>query len=276
MPLWRRKPRARTERTPDDRTPDDRTPDLMNVLGDLPVSPHADNPNVRRREAMERAGRPLPDDPAVAELVAGIRDRYRVGGGPWDACAANARHDLAAAGEPGLRAAAWIVARMVADLRWELGFWTEEAGLPTAPDARAGFAQISHGHPNPYDTLSGLHPRIHLVAAAELLTEHPRAEVAGPLADLLELWFAHAEQQYHLRDLGILVLETLVRCYRATPATAHPAYLVELAGQDVTRPVVNVGQAVSHVAEDVTYVDPVFRDDGTVDLSALARAATSR
>ncbi|MCT2587315.1 hypothetical protein [Actinophytocola gossypii] len=269
--LGRRKPAVRPARS-------DRPPDVIDDLLALRsrLAADSDNPNVRRRQAMERAGRPLPDDPATAELVAGVRDRYRVGTGPWADRAADTRRDLEAAGETGLRAAAWIVARSVADLRWEVTFWTENAGLPPAADTRAGIAQLDPSDPNPYNTLSGLHPRIHLVAAVGLLTEHPRAEVTGELTDLLELWFAYAERQYHLRDGDIEVLQALVRCYLASPGPTHPAFVVELAGQDVTRPVVNVGQSFSHVENGITYVDPVFHDDGTFDLSALARAATSR
>jgi hypothetical protein len=89
-------------------------------------------------------------------------------------------------------------------------------------------------------------------------------------------WFAYAERRGSVNDLLILVLETLVRCYRANPAASHPAMLTQLAGEGVTRDVVNHENVVSRVEDGITYVDPVFHADGRYDLSALARAATSR
>ena len=242
--------------------------------GDGPGGVH-----VRRDRAMKRE-RAAPADPVVAELAERIRDSYRVGRDSWNANAAGVRRELEAAGETGRLVAVWVVERAVADFRWELDFWAEEAGLPPAePGMAAGerFARLrASAQPNPYSTPSGYHPRIHLVAAAEVLAETPRAGVAGPLADLLELWFAHAERQDNIHDLDIRVLETLTRCYRVTPVTDLPAFLVRLADAEVSTPVVNMDNVVSHVEDGITYVDPVFKDDGSYSLSALARAATSR
>jgi hypothetical protein len=236
--------------------------------------------HVRRGRALEREAEatPPPADPAVAELAARIRDRYRVGKDSWDNNTAGVRRDLE--GETGLKVAVLVLERAVADFRWELDFWAKEAGLAAAGPgmpAKERFARLrGRDHPNPFNTPSGYHPRIHLIAAAEALTVSPRAEVAGPLADLLELWFAHAERQESIRDVDIKVLETLVRCYRATPVAEHPAFLTSLAAGEVVSQVVNMENVVSRVEDGITYLDPVFHDDGSYGLSALARAATTR
>lgn len=252
---------------PDDLDPDD---DFARGPGGV---------HVRKRRAVDQgvAAEPSPTDPAVATLATRVRARYKVGSDSWIANAAGVRRELSAAGDTGLAAAVWIVERMRVAFRWELDFWTAEANLPTPADVRTGFAALPHNAQlNPYHNPSGYHPRIHLVAAAAVLTDQPRPEAAEPLAGLLEYWFGYAQHETELNSLDVTVLEALVRCYRATPTSAHPEFLVRVAVEGATCPVIDGDNVFSHVEGGVTYLDHVLRDRGWFDLSALAQAAMNR
>lgn len=129
---------------------------------------------------------------------------------------------------------------------------------------------------NPFDTPSGYHPGIHLLAALEVLTAQARREAATPLAGLLAYWFTFTEHRLHASSMQVTVLKALVHCYRATPMTTHSEYLMWLGGGVVTRPVIDAGNTFSHVENGITYADPTLDNRGRLDLSALARTATGR
>lgn len=244
-----------------------------------PYDPTGGGSHGRRNRAVERelAVAPTPADLTVTTLVAQVRDRYKVGKDNWNANAAGVLRELTDAGHTGLMAALWIVERSYAGFIWELDFWTSEAGLSAPVEVRDGFAALpSRAQPNPYNSPSGYHPRIHLVAALEVLAEQPQPEATTQLTGLLEYWFAYAEHELQLRGVDVTVLHSLVRCYQATPTTTHPEFLTRLANKKVIRPVVDYNAAFSHVTGGITYVKRVVGDRGKLDLGALARAASNR
>lgn len=256
------------------------------VAADAVAAPIRWRPDPVRRHRLaieaERAAAPAPADPAVAALVARVRDRYQMGTNTWDVNAAGVSRELIDAGDTGLLAAVWIVERSRVAFGWELAFWAAEAGLPVAVAmSDRSIAPRILARVSPYDNISGFHPRIHLVAAVELLAERPHPQAATPLTGLLEHWSAYAEHKLELSGLDVIVLDALVRCYRAGAGAAHPEFLIRLADAGVTRPVVDVDMVVSRTVvsdgrNDVTYLDPVREDQGRFDLSALARTAIDR
>jgi hypothetical protein len=235
-----------------------------------------DDPVQRHRAEVDRlaAEVPTPPDRAVAGLVERVRARYRIGQDSYQSLATKVRSELATAGATGRAAAAWIVERSLADLRWEATFWLNAQGLPDEP-VLAGMKRLPWNAQrliNPFHNASGFHPLIHLQGAAEVLTVDPVPATSEPLDHLLELWLALAEVT-EPKAAEVRLLATLADCRRSTAAAAGrpdpPAYLHELAERDVTQQV----QGWDNVETPDGGLRPVRRDDGTVSLSALARRA---
>jgi hypothetical protein len=97
-----------------------------------------DDPVQRHRAEVDRlaAEVPTPPDRAVAGLVERVRARYRIGQDSYQSLATKVRSELAMAGATGRAAAAWIVKRSQADLRWEVTFLAERAGASGRTSAR--------------------------------------------------------------------------------------------------------------------------------------------
>jgi hypothetical protein len=81
----------------------------------------------------------------------------------------------------------------LAGMAWEPASGPARPGsTPPGPCANTTAGWTITTRPNPFDLPSGFHPRIHLVAAAEVLTATPpRSAVAGTLTGLLAHRFAY-------------------------------------------------------------------------------------
>lgn len=240
----------------------------------------------RRHRAMEqeRAVAPVPADRAVAALAARVRDTYRVGQDTWDNNSGGVHgllteRRIANAPRKGLSTAVWILERSLADFRWDVAFWSAQHGGARPASVREALTAMDSAEwsgVNPADGVSGFHPYIHLMAAARVLTAQPRPEAVAPLAGLLEHWLALAERRGEINTRDFFVLHCLVDSYRAAPTTLHPEALIRLVDEDVTCQVTDFDNVPTHVEGGITYVKSVTIDQGTCDLSALARAATER
>lgn len=93
------------------------------------------------------------------------------------------------------------------------------------------------------------------------------------MAGLLEYWFAFAEHKRDLAPIDRMVLEQLVRCYRAAPPEVHPDFLTSLADDSVVRPVTELTNRFSHLADGFRILKPEWRRSGRYNLSAPARSA---
>ncbi|WP_369373638.1 hypothetical protein AB1046_06750 [Promicromonospora sp. Populi] len=220
----------------------------------------------------------------MAALAAKVRDTYRVGSDSWDGNAAGVYRELTKrrlwrSPQTGPKTAVWILERSLADFRWDVAFWSAEQGGRRSRSVREAVAAIDWTGwmgVNPADGVSGFHPYIHLMAALKVLSEQPRPESTETLTSLLEYWLALAEHRARIRSNEVALLEALVRCYQATPATTHSRALIGFAHDGVTCKVTDSKNVPTYVEGDITYVTPVSLDRGAYDLSALARAATRR
>lgn len=216
-----------------------------------------------------------PSDPQVAELAGYLRDRYNLGDSMWEELAPGVLGDLERRGEVGVKTACFIVTSALADFRWELDFLENWNGVPTEQRAgtplRARLLRVVEDTPaSPFSTPSGFHPLIHLVAALRLLTAHPAPDLARPLEELLEFWFAYAESKPSLEPHDVQLLEALVDCYRSTQTlTNHhdaPDFLTELAERQIASPVGHPSATISGLGQQRAPAD-------TYSLSSLAARA---
>ncbi|MBO0851809.1 MAG: hypothetical protein J2P20_20280 [Pseudonocardia sp.] len=230
-----------------------------------------------RRRAQELHVETLlpPSDPRVAELAGYLRDRYNLGDTLWEELAPGVLGELERRGEVGVKTACFIVTSALADFRWELDFLENWNGVPT--EQRTGTPMrirllrvVTNTPASPFSTPSGFHPLIHLVAALRLLTARPVPDLARPLEELLEFWFAYAESKPSLEPHDVKLLEALVDCYRSTTQNlaSHrdvPDFLTELVERQVASP-------VGHASVSDALAQQQARA-GTYSLSSLAARA---
>lgn len=230
-----------------------------------------------RRRAQELYVETLlpPSDPQVAELAGYLRERYNLGDTLWEELAPGVLGELERRGEVGSRTACFIVTSALADFRWELDFLENWNSVPS--EQRAGTPMrarllrvITHTPASPFSTPSGFHPLIHLVAALRLLTARPVPNLAKPLEELLEYWFAYAESKPSLEPHDVKLLEALVDCYRSALSLAGhhdmPEFLTELVERQVASP-------VGHPSPTVSALDQGRAPADTYSLSSLAARA---
>lgn len=187
-----------------------------------------------------------PSDPGVAEVAGYLRDRYNLGDTLWEELAPGVLGELERRGEVGVRTASYIVTSALADFEWELDFLENWNSVPTeqrtGTPIRTRLLRVVRNTPaSPFSTPSGFHPLIHVVAALKLLTARPVPDLARPLEELLEFWFAYAESKPTLEPHDVKLLEALVDCYRSTQNLAGhrdiPCFLTELVERQVASPV---------------------------------------